>query len=253
MIDLRQYFFKTYHKHKYYLNKFTSLLTYDDMGGEWWIYDEQEAIEKFKNLIQPYNSTNPIEEAENEHEFIYLCNYLNDIGYYIEEFPKFLERPTNRWDLSYNLIRQKIIKKEGYNGKVTWESRRMFVEKLNFKRKQNYKLSEDLSKSLKAISTRNADFDAMELDEKLETICNCIEFLLKPNKNAKKYLELDYSDTEGFLSDEVVKAFRNTLECFRHSTEDDIAKRSEYSKIQKEFFIAYGLVILDYIKIKLKK
>lgn len=251
MIDLRLYFFNTYYKHEYYLRMFGRFTTWDDMGEEYWICDEQDAIEKFKKLIEPYDSTDPIMDAENEHEFIYLCNYLNDIGYYIEEFPKFLERPTDRWDLSYNKIRRKIIDRDGYDGRVAWKDRRIFVENLNFKKKDKYKLSNSLSKSLKEVSTRGADFNAMQLDEKLEAICNCIEYLLKQNE--KKYLVLDYSDTEGFLSDEIVHSFRKKLQCFRHSTKKSLEERKKYSEQQKKFFVSYGLVILDYINDKLKK
>ena len=90
----------------------------------------------------------------------------------------------------------------------------------------------------------------MSLDEKLEAICNSIEYLLKPNKKSDKFIVLDYSDTDGYLSDEIVKGYRNKLECFRHSTKEDINKRVNYSNIQKEFLINYGLVIIDYINKK---
>jgi len=229
---------------------FQDLLTWRGSGDEFWIYDEQDAIEKFKELIQPYNPNNPVIDTEKDNSFIYLCNYLNDIGYYIEEFPTFLERPTDRWDLSYDKVRKKIIERDGYNGKVTWADRSVFVENLKFIKKKKHEISDDVAKTLKMVSTRSAEFNNMPSDEKLEAICNSIEYLLKPHKKSNKFTVLDYSDTEGYLSDDIVKDFRNKLECFRHSTKDDINKRDEYSEIQKEFFINYGLVILDYINTK---
>lgn len=90
----------------------------------------------------------------------------------------------------------------------------------------------------------------MTLNEKLEAICNSIEYLLKPGKKNDKFIVLDYSDTEGYLSDDLVKGYRNKLECFRHSTKEDINKRNEYSDDQKEFLINFGLVIIDYINKK---
>ena len=111
-------------------------------------------------------------------------------------------------------------------------------------------MSDDVATTLKMVSTRSAEFNNMTLDEKLEAICNSIEYLLKPQKKSDKFIVLDYTDTEGYLSDEIVKGYRNKLECFRHSTQEDINKRREYSDFQKDFFINYGLVILDYINKK---
>lgn len=251
MVELRSYFCQTYYKHEYYVNMFQDLLTWRDSGDEFWIYDEQDAIDKFKDLIQPYNPNNPMIDTVNDNNFIYLCNYLNDIGYYIEEFPNFLERPTERWDLSYDKIRKKIIERDGYNGKVAWASRSVFVENLKFIKKNKHRVSDDVAKTLKIVSTRCAEFNNMSLDEKLEAICNSIEYLLKPHKKSDKFIVLDYTDTDGYLSDDIVKGYRNKLECFRHSTKEDINKRSNYTDSQKDFFINYGLVIIDYINRKM--
>lgn len=252
MIELRSYFCQTYYKHEYYVNMFQDLLTWKVSGDELWISDDEDAIDKFKELIQPYNPRNPIIDTKNDNYFIYLCNYLNDIGYYIEEFPRFLERPTNRWDLSYDKVRKKIIERDGYDGRVAWATRSVFVDNLNFIKKEKHEISDDVSVTLKKVSTRNSDFKNMKLDEKLETICNSIEYLLKPEKKSDKFIVLDYSDTEGYLSDEIVKGYRNKLECFRHSTKDDINKRKEYTDEQKDFLISYGLLIIDYINKKVK-
>ena len=84
MVELKTYFCQTCYKHEYYANKFQDLLTWRASDDEFWIYDEQDAIDKFKELIQPYNTNNPMIDTVNDNNFIYLCNYLNDMGYYIE-------------------------------------------------------------------------------------------------------------------------------------------------------------------------
>ena len=172
---------------------------------------------------------------------------------YIEQFPRFLERPTGRWDLSYNKIREKIKQEENISGSVPWETRRKFVNNLEFKKKDDCIVSDDMKLILRKISTRDAEFISMALDEKLEVICNCIEYLLKPNKKSDKFIVLDYSDSLGYLSDDGVKEFRNRLECFRHSTKDDLSKRKAYSDAEKSFLVSYGLLIVDFINARTSK
>ena len=209
MIELRTYFCENFHKNEYYIHNFQDLLTWKGISDKLWIYDEQDAIDKFKELIQPYNRTNPMIDTQNDNYFIYLCNYLYDVGYYIEEFPKFLERPTDRWDLSYDKIRKKIIARDGYNGKVAWATRSEFVDSLKFIKKSDFDISNEVAATLKIVSTRSAEFNTMTLNEKLEAICNSIEYLLKPGKKSDKFIILDYSDTEGYLSDDLLKGYRN--------------------------------------------
>ncbi len=252
MIEIKTYFAETAYKHEYYNYKFSNLINSGIMT-KFWIVDDEDAIEKFKELVLPYNANNPLIDVSNNECFIYLCNYLNDKGYYIEEFPKFLERPTDRWDFSYNKIREKIIERDGYYGSVQWADRRHFVNNLDFKKSSDHYISNDMNMILKKISTRDAEFVKMSLGEKLETICNCIEFLLKPHKKSDKFIVLDYSDTLGYLSDEAVKEFRNILECFRHSTKEDLIKRDQITTEQKNFLINYGLLIIDYINGKISE
>lgn len=248
MIELKTYYGQTAHKNEYYIHKYEKLL-YSSFTSSFWIVDEDEAIEIFKELVMPYNSSNPMIDIPNDEKFIYICNYLYDKGFYIEQFPKFLERPTERWNFSYNMIREEIIKKKGYKGSVSWASRREFVNSLNFIRRNKLVISEDINKILKDISTRNSNFLEMEVEEKLEVICNSIEYLLKPKSNGK-FIELDYSDSFGYLSDDLVKKFRNRLECFRHSTKEDLEVRKQFSSQQKEFLISFGLVIVDFLNFK---
>lgn len=252
MIEIKQYFAETVHKNEYYNYKFRDLINMGIMN-EYWIVDDEDAIEKFKDLVLPYNDNNTLIDKQNDECFIYLCNYLYNKGYYIEEFPKYLERPTDRWDFSYNKVREKIIERDGYFGSVAWADRRVFVNSLIFIKREDFIISHNMSQILRKISTRDAEFIKMELDEKLEVICNCIEYLLKPNKKSDKFIVLDYSDSLGYLSDDGVKEFRNRLECFRHSTKDDLSKRNAYSDAEKSFLISYGLLIVDFINARLLK
>ena len=55
MVELRAYFCQTYYKHEYYVNMFQDLLTWRGSGDEFWIYDEQDAIDKFKEDYISYS------------------------------------------------------------------------------------------------------------------------------------------------------------------------------------------------------
>ena len=245
MIDLNEYYLNKFYKHEYYLKKI-GIITLDSIEKDNIIYDDIEAIDTFKELLLPYNLSNPYIDTKLDHKFILLCFYLNDNGYYIEQIPNYLERPTNRWDLSYNIIRERIIKERGTSGKVTWEERRIYVDKLKILKKEYFEISDESEKILREVSTRDAKFIAMEIDEKLEAICNSIEYLLKPSEKGD-YVDIDYSDSNDYLSNEIVMKFRSDLQCFRHSTKKHLEKRKQISEYTKNFYIKFGLVIIDYI------
>lgn len=250
MIDLKSYYGQTAYKNEYYIHKYERLL-YSGMVSSLWIDDDDDAIDIFKELVMPFNRNNPMIDIPNDEKFIYICNYLYNKGYYIEQFPKFLERPADRWTFSYNMIREEIIKEKGYNGSVSWDARRQYVKALNFVKIEKFNVSDDINKILKDISTRSANFREMELDEKLEGICNSIEYLLKP-KNSASFMNIDYSDSCDYLSDDIVKKFRNKLECFRHSTKEDLETRENFTQEQKQFLINFGLLIIDFLKTKVR-
>ncbi len=99
---------------------------------------------------------------------------------------------------------------------------------------------DNIDEVLSLVSTRNARFDEMADDEKLENLNIAIEHMLK---NGKKYIDFDYNDTflEFITKDNIIR-FRNETHCFRHAAEN-IEKRSEYTDIQKKFLANYGLTI----------
>ena len=172
-------------------------------GAKFEVYDEEDAIQNFKSLIQPRNDYTNQENIE----FILICYYLYSCGYSIVEFPNFLARPTDLESFSNNDIRFKAKQVYGTNnaGAVTWESRRRIIDGLQFKKENSIivKVSLDLENIFKTISPRNATFESMESDEKLQTICNAIENMLKVNG---KFITLDYSSYSlGYITDEIVK------------------------------------------------
>lgn len=240
MINLRKEFVDNLEKYDYYYYKFNNYL-YDNEMNDYILFDISEIITEFKKLLYPYNNDSSIEDEM----FIYLCFYLYINGYYIVEFPNFWERPTDRWDLSYNKIRSSIIATDGYYGRVAWEDRRIFVNNLTIKKNKSIYISEKIDIMIKNISTRNASFEEMAIDEKLKEICNCIEYLLKKNGN---FDNIDYSFSCGYLTNEIVKQFRNKLECFRHATIESLKERENYTETQKLFLIDYGIVIISYIQ-----
>lgn len=65
-------------------------------------------------------------------------------------------------------------------------------------------------------------------------------------------MNIDYSDSCDYLSDDIVKKFRNKLECFRHSTKEDLETRENFTQEQKQFLINFGLLIIDFLKTKVR-
>ena len=241
-IDLRKYFVDNIHKNSYFDYKYSKLL-YDNFVNEYNMFDDEEIVSVFKKLIYPYNGNYKNCKIDDE-KFIYICFYLSCNKYYIEEFPNFIDKPTDRWNLSYDIIRNEILKKGGYNGIVPWSDRRLYVDSLHILKKSPNYLPDDINEAIKYISTRNAIFQEMTQDEQLKEICNCIEYFLKEKTGFSK---LDYSNSCGFLNDDIVKNFRKTLECFRHASKDSIKERESYTIEQKEFMVEFGILILNCI------
>lgn len=98
----------------------------------------------------------------------------------------------------------------------------------------------NIDEVLTLVSTRNAKFDEMADDEKLENINIAIEHLLKEKQ---KYIDFDYEKAFlGYITKDDVIKYRNETHCFRHASEN-IEKRNTYSKNNKKFLANYGLTI----------
>ncbi len=124
--------------------------------------------------------------------FILTAFYLFKNGYVIEQFPDVLRRPpSDPSAFTYNAIRDRAFVL-GLNDRnvIKYETRRRLISEMNFKKvSSSTDLSEPVDELIRKISTRDAGFEEMELDEKLRELANLIENLLKENNN---FLALDY-------------------------------------------------------------
>lgn len=209
------------------------------------VFDEEEAITEFKKICQPEVEFS----IDNNTVWFYLLTYyLHKNGYILNMFPRILARPPiDPLEFTYKEIRNRIISiGEDDNGTVRYASRRKLIEGFEFEKGDNYiSLDDSIDKKFQDISNRNASFKSMSVDEQLAEIANLIENLL--NKNGK-FLVLSYSEyCFDFISDNTIKQFRKKLHCFRHATDEAIRERKTFTKEQKDFFVEYGLVIINVI------
>lgn len=265
-MDLKEYYFNNIQEDEYHFKYFEDIKNInkssgdemfdaffeliDSKGSEFRVHDEEDAISKFKELCQPgierYSSADKL-------WFYFISYYLYKTGYVIEEFPRLLARPPlEPSDFTYTEIRNKLISEgKDDNGTVRFDTRRAYIESLNFvKRVSNINIDDYLNQKFEEISTRQASFNEMSQDEKLKEITNLIEHFLKTDG---KFMKLDYSSISfEFITDEMVTKFRRKMQCFRHATEDTIKERNAYSAEQKDFFVDYGLTIVKVI-VSIKK
>lgn len=252
MIDLRAYYLDNVKESDYYY-RFHSLIenvnktdnvfvgVEETENYQFLVYDEIEAIERFRQLCQPGK-----EPRRNEDRcwFYVTCFYLNACGYEIEEFPHVLSRPPAKpYDFVYGDIRNRALALGlCNNGSVAWDERRKIVAGLTFTRKTSgVAIGETLDQMVQQISTRNARFDDMEDDEKLRVIADLVEALLKVND---KYRQPDYSSVMfDYVNDSTVKALRGQLQCFRHSSAEALSERAAFSDEQKAFLIDFGATV----------
>lgn len=244
MIGIYDYYTKYIKENSFYHYTFhNDIELYFTFNEEFKYFNEEAIISRFRILTYPSNDYSESESIE----FIMLCFYLHNEGYYIDLFPNFLNRPTNVRDFSLE-IREYILEQgASHGGTVTWATRRNVSNSIKFLKQDItlVKVSEDLNKLFKKISNRNADFLAMSSDEKLAEINNVIENILKVKD---KWKIIDYqSETLGFLSDSIIIEYRNLVHCFRHGAEKAIEERNSFTDKQKEFLINYGTTICEVI------
>ena len=129
---------------------------------------------------------------------------------------------------------------------MRYAERRKLVANLTFKQKQKYiEINDTIEENFKKISNRQAEFNKMSVDEKILEIANLIENFLKKDK---KFIALDYSKIcFDYINEDTIKKYRKDIQCFRHSSEQALKERANYSKEQKDFMIDYGLTILKVI------
>lgn len=255
-MDLRKYYMDNITEDDYYYRFYDIVRgvneTYNVFYGtqetcdyQFIVYDEEEAIEKFRYLCLPENEYH---DQEKRCWFYVILFYFHKRGYYIEQFPKLIERPPmETYDFVNTEIRNRLITDgKDRNGTVPYVERRKLVGGFVFKKKDRYiELNEDIEAKFEEISTRGAKFQAMSTDEKLADIINLIENLLKKSGN---YETLDYSSIcYEYVSDEIIKKYKRKTQCFRHSSEQSLQERNSFTKEQKDFLIDFGLIIIKAI------
>lgn len=206
--------------------------------------DENEVISRFKEMISPNNETNFKNKIFNK-EFQLIRQYLDNQGYRIAQFPNALHIPNTLHNFAYNQIRSYIQTKRNSLGTVTWDERRILIFGLDIL-KDDITLQpvpDDLQTIIRKISLRDATWEQQTDDEKLRTIAEVIENLLKLSNG--KFLSVDESDFYGLFTEEQLKNFRKQLQVFRHSHKQALEEReSEFDESRKKFLIHLGIVIL---------
>ena len=206
--------------------------------------DDNEVISRFKELISPNNESNFKNKIFNK-EFQLIRQYLDNQGYRIAQFPNALHIPNTLHDFAYNQIRFYIQTKRNSYGTVTWDARRILISELDFVKQDRVLqyVPEDLQTIIRKISLRDATWEQQTDDEKLRTIAEVIENIMKLSNG--KFLLVDESDFYGLFTEEQLKNFRKQLQVFRHSHKQALEEReSEFDESRKKFLIHLGIVIL---------
>lgn len=206
--------------------------------------DDNEVISRFKELISPDNETNFKNKIFNK-EFQLIRQYLDNQGYRIAQFPNALHIPNTLHNFAYNQIRSYIQTKRNSLGIVTWDERRILINELNFFNEAFVfqKVPDDLQTIIKKISLRDATWEQQTDDEKLRTIAEVIENLMKLSNG--KFLSVDESSFYGLFTEGQLKNFRKQLQVFRNSHKQALEERdSEFDESRKKFLLHLGIVIL---------
>lgn len=259
MVDLRAYFLQRVDNGSYYA-RFKPLVEdintiYNVFGGteertdsvEFLVFDEEEAISKFRESCQPGREPYG---ADPKCWFVLLAFYLDSRGYYIEQFPNVLARPPiEPSNFVYDEIRNRAFELKLNEGNtIPFAVRRQIVANFTFKKKANsIAAGEGLEERFRKISTGDARFDELSVDEKLEAIANLIENMLKVDGS---FASPDYpAVTLGFVGDSDVRGLRNKLQCFRHSHVRSLAEREQITSEQKAFLVDYGITVCKAIHV----
>lgn len=252
MINLREYYLQNVNQSEYYF-RFYDLIknvntTYNIFDGEsisqdyrFEVFDENEAIDKFRLLCQP--GSEPYAK-EDKCWFFLVSYFLNVRGYVIEQFPNILSRPPEEpSDFTYGEIRDKAFLLGLNDGNtIRYAIRRKIVSEMTFTHKNlSLDTGEALSSAIRQISVRDAKFEEMTADEKLQMVANLIENILKVNG---RFIQLDYSEIMfDYIDNESIKKLRKQLQCFRHSDAGALIERDAFAEEQKSFLIDYGVTV----------
>lgn len=242
MIDLVAYYKK--HCSGYY-DKFSG-----ELANETYVLsDVQEIIDNFRGMLKPpssYGQTEMDHYAHNQNYFLLSCFWLYKHGYTIAEFPNLLSRPTSLYQFAYEEVRRYLRRRNDYIDSVPWRDRRELCDSLIIESHGSFQdVPDEVEETIKSISTRGIEFDAMEIDEKLGLLNNLLENLLKKNG---KFITLEYNNIFfGYFNDHDLKEFRNKTHCFRHGDPQAMAARKVYSHQEKELLADIGIFMAVHI------
>lgn len=246
MINITEYFKDNVRKSEYYNYHFCGI-AYDETIIDYIFYDDKALIQEFKK----YMIKKITEEITNRDEdrFILISFYLQDKGYYIDQFPEYLERPYPKAalpELLFSKMNSYLGNIKDCNKKELYKEKIKLIDNLKFIKK-GYTVPNNIEELFRTISTRNASFNNMSEDEKLKEICNGIEFLLKKDN---KFVEYKFGEHVDIINNQKIIEYRKELECFRHSSEESLREREKYDSFEKDLMIRYGIFIIETIKKK---
>lgn len=253
MVNLVNFYFSKATEEKYYSKFYEDILNYyRDISEEYNVYNIQDAINNFKDLIKPKNETS-YNSLKLNSEFILLCFYLYQENYIIEDFPIFLETPSSLEKFAYEDIRTKI-KNDEYKKtnliieKVPWNLRIIYIENMIIIKKElldnNIELDNNVNKILEKISFSNVEFKNKTKEEQLVDIAGIIENLIKEND---EYISINTEDTCDILTERKIIEYRNLLHSYRHHDEKAIENRKKHTDITKGFLVDFGIMVINYL------
>lgn len=252
MVDLTQYYIDNYDKNENEYYKQVCPIS-KACTVECHVIDLNDCFKRWKSFLYPGQK----ESLEANISFYIISYYLYNNGYVIDQYPRLLKEIDGPNDLSNGILKTDTRAKYGANGSmngVAWTDRTQYIESLTFSKNFDNEilLSDEIENLFFKISTRNAEFNSMTLDEKLENIRNVCANI---GKQGDKYIDIPYEQiSSGFITSDDVKRYEKEIQCFRHAESEMFEKRKSYSDQQKEFLIDYGKTILNlafkYLKIK---
>lgn len=244
MIDITEYFQNNAKENEYYGYKFPNLFMNDTRHYEY--YDEIDLINGFKNLINPSNENKITLILQDK--YVLMCFYFYKNNYYIKQFPNLFKRPSEKClpHFMINDIRQYIMKERNdFENKVSWEERRNLINSLEFIKNEDYIISEDMEKVIEDILNSESHFNELNDYDKLRSICDAIEYLLK--KKNGKFKKINFNNVSDIIDNQFIEKYRKKIQCFRHASKNSLIERKKYSSNDKSILIKYGILIIEII------
>lgn len=214
--------------------------------------DEQHVINRFRELINPSNEKNYSLRGYNN-EFVAITRYLGGSGYQIKQFPNILAHPTPLKTFAYDQVRSYVQTRRNEMGTVTWDERRKLISEMEFSRVKPSVIDvpKDIQGIIRSISVRDSEWESQSDNEKLRTIADLIENLLKQSNG--KFITLGDDVFYGFFSNDLLKELRKQLQVFRHSNKEAIQDRESFDEDKKQFLIHLGVVLVIRINEAIKE